>query len=349
MRKKTKFINSLENEDNRAFFISSEEVGAIWECKHEIRVKKGYIFNDLKKENISFLHSNAVSTKEFVKEIICKFSNSKTKTKSITEDTKALKKIYSRSEPGTNKDKINIYSNFSLLFLNFINMQLTKQKIQHFVERFGLLGNDSRSSEYQENFFPPKDLSSRIEPFILWEYEQWHLRFAYNLWKEITKTKKNQNNKNLLSYFNYKNSSFYDLIISSNSSSNFPKIFNLYDKEKKKWPITENHDYLLKAAKAIVGTLIQDHLEHRVSFPINFSDFNHPTPIFQTDSLIAILWLQLLNYVRNETNEKKIQKCKNKNCEYEFIKISKNKEFCSNQCKIDHFNYKSKKKRNKWK
>ncbi len=70
---------------------------------------------------------------------------------------------------------------------------------------------------------------------------------------------------------------------------------------------------------------------------VNFLDFNRPTPMFETDSLIATLWLQFLRFVRYGA-----RKGQCKQCNYDFEQIQKNKIFCSDFCKIKYYNNKNK-------
>ncbi len=101
-------------------------------------------------------HSKATTTKTFMDEMIKNFLNSKQQFKSITEDTN--RKSYYK----------NIYTEFSLLFLNFIKLDLAKQnKIEDFVHRFGLLGDEDGTSENKENYFSAKNPHERIEPFLI--------------------------------------------------------------------------------------------------------------------------------------------------------------------------------------
>ena len=188
----------------------------------------------------------------------------------------------------------------------------------------------------RENHF---DSSQRIEPLLLWQYEQWHLSYTYYLWELLIKIEeKKEVSKKLLNFFKPVNKSgVYDPIPRPHTKTNFPKIFEPFKKLSSQWIVTNDHSSLIQAAKACVGILIQDHLEHRVSFPVNFLDFNRPTPMFETDSLIATLWLQFLRFVRYGA---RTGQCKQ--CNYDFEQIQKNKIFCSDFCKIKYYNNKKK-------
>ena len=187
MRKKEKFINTLKNTDNRVYFISSLDVGDVWISKDEIREKKGYKFHNFIRRHMSMPHSKAKTTKTFMNEMIRNFSNSKQQFQSITEDI---------SRKSNHK---NIYTEFSLLFLNFIKLDLAKQnKIEDFVHRFGLLGDEDGTSENKENYFSAKNPHERIEPFLIWQYEQWHLSYAYNLWLQVIEIEERKKDELLL-------------------------------------------------------------------------------------------------------------------------------------------------------
>jgi hypothetical protein len=323
MRKKEKFINTLKNTDNREYFISSLDVGDVWISKDEIREKKGYKFHNFIRRHMSMPHSKAKTTKKFMDEMIGNFSNSKQQFQSITEDI---------SRKSNHK---NIYTEFSLLFLNFIKLDLANQnKIEDFVHRFGLLGDEDRTSENKENYFSTKNPHERNEPFLLWQYEQWHLSHAYDLWLQVIEIEeKKKDPKKLLKFFKpNKKEGIYESLPQPHAKTNFPQIFEPFNKQSGKWAVTNDHRDLMQVAKACVGLLIQDHLEHRVSFPVNFSDFDRPTPMFETDSLIATLWLQFLRFVRYGARKEQCRECK-----YYFEQIG-NKKFCSDPCKVKHHN-----------
>lgn len=334
MRKKEKFINTLKNDENREFFISSLDVGDVWISKDKIRKVtkkiKGYKFDNLKKQHMSLLHSKAKKTKDFMDEMIKKFINSKQQFKSIMEDT-SCESHYD-----------NIYTKYPLLFLNFTNLDLTKQnKIEEFVSRFGLLGDEDKTSENKENYFSTKNPHQRIEPFVLWQYEQWHLSYAYNIWLQVIEIEqKKKDLEKLLKFFKpNKKNGIYEPLPQPHTKINFPQIFEPFNKQSDRWAVTNDHRDLMQAAKACVGLLIQDHLEHRVSFPVNFSDFKQPTPMFEADSLIATLWLQFLRFVRYGAAE--VGNCLE--CKYYFEKIG-NKIFCSDPCKVKRHNRRKNKK-----
>ena len=175
MRKKENFIKNLKNvEKEGKYFISSLDVGDVWISKDEIREKKGYKFHNFIRRHMSMPHSKAKTTKKFMDEMIGNFSNSKQQFQSITEDISCK------------SNHKNIYTEFSLLFLNFIKLDLTNQNnVEEFVHRFGLLGDEDRTSENKENYFSTKNPHERNEPFLLWQYEQWHLSHAYDLWLQV--------------------------------------------------------------------------------------------------------------------------------------------------------------------
>ena len=218
MRKKEKFINTLKNTDNREYFISSLDVGDVWISKDEIREKKGYKFHNFIRRHMSMPHSKAKTTKKFMDEMIGNFSNSKQQFQSITEDI---------SRKSNHK---NIYTEFSLLFLNFIKLDLANQnKVEEFVHRFGLLGDDDN----KENYFSIKNPHERNEPFLLWQYEQWHLSYAYNLWLQVIEIEERKKNpEKLLKFFKpNKKKEVYEPLPQPHAKTNFPRIFEPFNKQ----------------------------------------------------------------------------------------------------------------------
>ena len=148
---------------------------------------------------------------------------------------------------------------------------------------------------------------------------------------EIEERKKNP--EKLLKFFKpNKKKEVYEPLPQPHAKTNFPRIFEPFNKQSGKWIVTNDHRDLVQVAKACVGLLIQDHLEHRVSFPVNFSDFDRPTPMFEADSLIATLWLQFLRFVRYGARKEQCRECK-----YYFEQIGI-KKFCSDSCKVKHHN-----------
>ena len=46
-------------------------------------------------------------------------------------------------------------------------------------------------------------------------------------------------------------------------------------------------------------------MEHRISLKTNFIDFKSPTPILETDSLLAVIWLSFL-HIQHGCKEPKV-------------------------------------------
>ena len=74
-------------------------------------------------------------------------------------------------------------------------------------------------------------------------------------------------------------------------------------------------------------------MEHRISLKTNFIDFKTPTPMLETDSLLAVIWLGFLKYIQHGALHKECDYCG-----YKFKVIDKRKRFCSDECKIKFHN-----------
>jgi len=328
MKKKEKHILNLKDTTEkgpRKYYISSQEVGDIWRSKQIVKNIKYYSLENFSKNNIKLNNDAIDSTKSSCAHIIKQFNKNK--------NVPFIREIIKTAEKPIIK---NIYSEYPYLFINFINKINLKNKkdIAYWISRFGLLGDSDSASLNQENLFLSND---RHEPMLLWEYEKWHLKYAYELWNEIIHYEHQQNPANLLKkYFVLKENKYLPKF---EKNKNFPIFIDKLFEKHEPFFDKRDHDILLDAAKALCGMIIQDHLEHRVSFPVEFNDFTSPVPILETDSLIGTMWLQLLNYVRGEKLNKAI--CKNDQCGYEFKVFGNKSKFCSTDCKTKFYNNKS--------
>ncbi len=311
MRKKEKFINRLQNNSkNEDYFISPADVGEIWQSSNRIQNSQSYDFNLAKKEKIN--NFNFKTTKEFTDKLLDKFSTQKSTSYShITENI----------EESSFKEE-NIFSKHSLVFLNFLDVKLNNlESIKQFTYKFGLLGDPDHTSINTENLFLD---TKRIEPIALWAYEQGCLQYAYSLWEEVKKYDKNP--KKLLQFYKAKPGHKYAIKSNYCFEENFTKTGE--------WEVNREHSNILNISKNLVSLILQDHMEHRISLKTNFIDFKTPTPILETDSLLAVIWLSFLKYIQE--GYKEIKKCRE--CNYKFNAIDKRKEFCSNECKIKYHN-----------
>jgi len=311
MRKKKNFINSLQNSSkNKDFFIASTDVGEIWKSKNRIQNSKSYEIHLIKKEKLDNLEFK--TTKDYTEKLLKKKKNQPIKSFShIVENIKE-----------TNFKEINIFTRHSLVFLNFLDVKLNNlESIKQFINKFGLLGDYDQKSINTENIFLN---NKRVEPLALWKYEQGCLQYSYNLWEEIKKYK--NNSKKLLQFYNFKNSSKYKIKSNFHFEKNFTKTGD--------WQVNSQHNNIINISKNLVSNIIQDHMEHRISLKTNFIDFKSPTPILETDSLLAVIWLSFFKYIQQGCKE--IKSCRE--CNYKFNAIDRRKEFCSNECKIKYHN-----------
>lgn len=315
MRRKTNYIEgklkSPKNNGNREFFITPTDVGEIWKSKIQVKIANCYEIHLSKNKKIERFSFS--STKDYTEKLIKKL-------KSIS----TFSYIEENNSEYVYKDSENIYLNHPFIFLNFLDIDLTKKvSVETFVHKYGLLGDPDKLSINKENIFSK---SKRIEPIALWEYEQGCLQYAYDLWEEIKLFKGNP--EKLLLFFRVNKQNQYEIKSNYSFEENFTKSGN--------WTAASNHNEIIDVAKNLVSLIIQDHIEHRISFNTNFTDFNTPTPILETDSLLAVIWLSFLKYIQE--GYKEIKKCRQ--CNYKFNAVDKRKEFCSKDCKIKYHNNK---------
>ena len=322
MKRNTNFTNRLAGnaqniKEKKDYFISQSDVGEVWYSKTRVQKKpENYkIIIHKKNESINFKY---LDTKDFVKKLL--------------QQKKSIDQFNYISEIANSDIKVNeqnLYIKYPLLFKNFLKINLSNQdSINKFVSRYGLIGDadDNPELKYRENIFKK---NQRIEPLLLWKYEQGCMQFALDLWDNINEPKK------LISKFDVKMGLNYKI------KSEFYFEENFLRKKNGDWSINNQHSNLKNVSKNLVSLILQDHMEHRISLKTNFLDFNTPTPVLEPDSLIGVLWLQFLKYVQKKPEEKT---CAYKECKYIFNRDNQSREFCSIECKNKHHYAESKKK-----
>jgi len=332
--------NKLENSgfNTKSFLLSDNEVGAYWDSTSYVCTigsdNYGLLFDNLNNFNKIKFPKYIDSTKSYID-----FTKSLNKEKLNT--TIFQKIVYTGGV--INKNKINEVSvrdyycplkKYPTLFKEFSDLELNKDSILNFANKYGMLGGDIVVKLHGQDYY---------ESIFAWFWEIYHMNLCMKLFQysedEAIIFSEVFSNEILRNYFSIDGDEIH-LDIKKDYQNPFVPAqyfienFHILDSAEKDMPLTR---ILPSLAGRYIQKTIEDHLDHRLKIHYNKELRNTPHSLIsiKVEGLIGALWLQFYQYAAGLTKFGFCQTCGNWFLQSDQRVVTR-KKFCSNKCKISH-------------